>query len=95
MHTSLNRTRTLTVILAVGGGLALILFTHGARWWYAPLAAVGVVLAHLAILSGIVFAAGRVTRGRRATVAPPAATRASVIRTKARASCSTIRGSSS
>jgi ubiquinone/menaquinone biosynthesis C-methylase UbiE len=66
MHTSLNRTRTLTVILAVGGGLALILFTHGARWWYAPLAAVGVVLAHLAILSGIVFAAGRVTRGRGA-----------------------------
>jgi len=64
MHTSHNRTRTLLVILALCGGLSLILFTHGAWWWYAPLAGVMVVLLHVAILiGGTVFVA---TRGRGA-----------------------------
>lgn len=54
------------VILVLGGGLSLILYTHGVRWWYAPLGAVGVVLAHIAILGGIVFVSTRITRGRHA-----------------------------
>jgi ubiquinone/menaquinone biosynthesis C-methylase UbiE len=56
----------LMVVLALGGGLSLILYTHGAWWWYAPLAGVAVVLSHIAILGGIVFVATRVTRGQRA-----------------------------
>jgi ubiquinone/menaquinone biosynthesis C-methylase UbiE len=63
---SAHRARTLMVILVLGGGLSLILYTHAAWWWYAPLAVVGVVLAHIAILGGIVFVATRVTRGQRA-----------------------------
>jgi SAM-dependent methyltransferase len=61
-----HRARTLIVILVLGGGLSLILYTHRAWWWYAPLAVMGVVLAHMAILGGIVFVATRVTRKRRA-----------------------------
>jgi ubiquinone/menaquinone biosynthesis C-methylase UbiE len=63
---SAHRARTLIVILVLAGGLSLILYTHSAWWWYAPLAVVGVVLAHIAILGGIVFVATRVTRGQRA-----------------------------
>jgi ubiquinone/menaquinone biosynthesis C-methylase UbiE len=63
---SAQRARTLLVLLVLCGGLSLMLYTHRAWWWYAPLAVVGVVLAHLASLSGIVFVATRVTRGRRA-----------------------------
>jgi ubiquinone/menaquinone biosynthesis C-methylase UbiE len=63
------------VILALGGGLSLILYTHGTWWWYAPLAGAGVVLSHIALLGGIVFAAMRATRGRctygGATARPP------------------------
>ena len=66
MHTHHNRARTLLVLLALGGGLSLILSTHGAWWWYAPLAGVVVVLSHIAILGGLVFVATRATRGRRA-----------------------------
>jgi ubiquinone/menaquinone biosynthesis C-methylase UbiE len=72
MHTGQNRVRTLMVILALGGGLSLILYTHGAWWWYAPLAGVGVVLSHLAILGGIVFVATRAPRGRCASGATTA-----------------------
>jgi SAM-dependent methyltransferase len=63
---SAHRARTLMAILALGGGLSLILYAHGAGWWYAPLAVVGVVLAHMAILGAIVFVATRITRARRA-----------------------------
>jgi SAM-dependent methyltransferase len=49
-----------------GRAFALVLYTHGAWWWYAPFAVVGVVLAHLVMLGGIVFVATWVTRGRRA-----------------------------
>lgn len=63
---STHRARSLAVTMVLAGAFALILYTHGAWWWYAPLAVVGVVLAHMAILGGIVFVAARVTRGRRA-----------------------------
>jgi ubiquinone/menaquinone biosynthesis C-methylase UbiE len=63
---SAHRARTLIMILVLGGGLSLMLSTHSAWWWYAPLAVVGVVLAHIAMLGGILFVATRVTRGRRA-----------------------------
>jgi len=61
-----HRAGTLTVLLVLGGGFALILYTHSAWWWYAPLAVLALVLAHVAILGGIVFVARRVTRGRHA-----------------------------
>jgi len=51
-------------LLVMGGGFALILYIHGARWWYAPLAMVGIVLAHMTVLGGVVFAATRARRGR-------------------------------
>src|SRR5262249_46916848 len=46
------------------GGLALIFYFHSAPLWYA---APRVVLAHMAILGGIVFLATRVRHGRRAS----------------------------
>lgn len=61
-----HRIRNLTVALVLAGGFSLILYNHGAAWWYAPLAVFAVVLAHMAILSGIVFVATQVTRRRRA-----------------------------
>jgi ubiquinone/menaquinone biosynthesis C-methylase UbiE len=61
---SAPRARALIMLLVLGGGLSLMLSTHSAWWWYAPLAVVGGVLAHLALLGGIVFIATRVTRGR-------------------------------
>jgi ubiquinone/menaquinone biosynthesis C-methylase UbiE len=61
-----HRARGLAVTMVLAGAFALILYTHGAWWWYAPLAVVGVVVAHLLMLGGIVFVAARVTRGRRA-----------------------------
>ena len=63
---SAHRARTLMVILVLGGGLSLMLYTHGAWWWYAPLTVLAIVPAHMAILGAIVFVATRVTRGRRA-----------------------------
>ena len=63
-----HRVRNLTVmILVLGGGLSLILYVHGASWWYAPLAVSASVLAHhIAFFGGIAFIVKRVTRGRRA-----------------------------
>jgi ubiquinone/menaquinone biosynthesis C-methylase UbiE len=61
-----HRARRLPVTMALAGAFALILYTHGAWWWYAPVAVVGVVLAHLMVLGGSVFGATWVTRGRRA-----------------------------
>jgi ubiquinone/menaquinone biosynthesis C-methylase UbiE len=61
-----HRTRTLTVLLVLGGGFALILYTHGAWWWYTPLAVLALMLAHVTVLGGIVFVATLVTRRRRA-----------------------------
>jgi len=52
MHAHRNRPHALMVILALGGGLALILYIHGMRWWYAPLAVVVFVLSHVLILGG-------------------------------------------
>jgi ubiquinone/menaquinone biosynthesis C-methylase UbiE len=54
---SAQRARTLIVILILGAGLSLVLYTHGTWWWYAPAAVLAIVLAHMAILGGIVFAA--------------------------------------
>lgn len=62
-----KRSRSLAVTMVLGGGFSLILYNHGASWWYAPLAVPGVALAHMAILGGIVFIATRVTHGRRAS----------------------------
>jgi ubiquinone/menaquinone biosynthesis C-methylase UbiE len=61
-----HRARRLAVTMVLAGACALILYTHGAWWGYAPVAVVGVVLAHLAMLGGLVFGATRVIRGRRA-----------------------------
>jgi ubiquinone/menaquinone biosynthesis C-methylase UbiE len=51
-----QRARTLFVILVLGAGLSLMLYIHGAWWWYAPAAVLAIMLAHVAILGGIVFA---------------------------------------
>lgn len=67
---STHRARNLAVVMVLAGGIALIFYAHGAWWWYAPLAMVGVVLAHIAILGGIAFVGARVTRGRRAHSGP-------------------------
>ena len=63
---STHRARSLGVTIVLAGGFALILYTHGAWWWYVPLAVGAFVLAHIAILGAIVFVATRVSRGRRA-----------------------------
>ena len=65
-HWGSHATRLIVGMLLLGGGLSLILYNHGASWWYAPLAVLAVVLAHMVVFGGIVFAATRVTRGRRA-----------------------------
>jgi ubiquinone/menaquinone biosynthesis C-methylase UbiE len=61
-----HRALTLTVLLVLGGSFALILYTHGSSWWYAPLAAMALVLAHAAALGGIVFVTARLTGRLRA-----------------------------
>jgi ubiquinone/menaquinone biosynthesis C-methylase UbiE len=61
-----HRALTLTVLLVLGGSFALILYTHGSSWWYAPLAAMALVLAHAAALGGIAFVVARLTGRRRA-----------------------------
>ena len=61
-----NNHRALTVLLVLGGSFALILYTHGSPWWYAPLAAMALVIAHAAALGGILFVAARLTNRRRA-----------------------------
>lgn len=63
---SIHRARSITVTMVLAGGFALILYTHGAWWWYAPLAVVGVVVAHMAIFGVFICVATWVTRGRRA-----------------------------
>jgi ubiquinone/menaquinone biosynthesis C-methylase UbiE len=55
--------RTLFVILILGAGLSLMLYIHGAWWWYAPAAVLAIVLVHMAILGGIIFAATHVHGG--------------------------------
>jgi ubiquinone/menaquinone biosynthesis C-methylase UbiE len=61
---STHHARNLAVTMILAGAFALILFTHDTWWWYAPLALVGIVLVHIAILGGIVFVATRITRGK-------------------------------
>ncbi len=61
-----HRVRNLTAMLVLGGGFSLILYNHGAAWWYIPSAVSGVVLAHMAILGGFALIAARLTRTRRA-----------------------------
>jgi ubiquinone/menaquinone biosynthesis C-methylase UbiE len=51
------------VISVLGAGLSLILYIHGAWWWYAPAAVPAIVLVHMAILGGIVFVATRAHGG--------------------------------
>jgi len=54
-----HRAHHLLVMLVLSGGFSLILYTHGASWWYAPLA---IVLAHLVILGSIVFFVAQITQ---------------------------------
>jgi ubiquinone/menaquinone biosynthesis C-methylase UbiE len=61
-----HRARTLTGFLVASGGVTLILYSHGASWWYAPVAVAAVVLAHAAAFGGIVFVTARLTQRRRA-----------------------------
>lgn len=62
---SRHRARNLTVMLVLGGGISVILYYHGAEWWYGPLAVLAAVLAHMAILGGILLVAARLTRTYR------------------------------
>jgi ubiquinone/menaquinone biosynthesis C-methylase UbiE len=59
-----HRLGCFAAVLVLGGVLALILYLHGASWWFVPLAAPGVVLAHVAILGGIALTAARLGRRR-------------------------------
>jgi ubiquinone/menaquinone biosynthesis C-methylase UbiE len=59
-----HRVGFFAVMLVLGGVLALILYLHGASWWFAPLAAPGAVLAHVAIFGGIALIAARLGRRR-------------------------------
>jgi ubiquinone/menaquinone biosynthesis C-methylase UbiE len=61
-----HRARRLAVTMILAGAFALSLYSHGSWWGYVPVAVVGVVVAHLAMLGGLVSSATRVTRGRRA-----------------------------
>jgi ubiquinone/menaquinone biosynthesis C-methylase UbiE len=54
-----NSTLALMLVLSA---VALILYAHGVLWWYAPLALVGILLAHLAFAGAVLFV---VTKGRR------------------------------
>jgi ubiquinone/menaquinone biosynthesis C-methylase UbiE len=56
---------TLVIVLVVGLALALIFLLHGAVWWYAPLAFVGLVLAHVLVFGGLVFAARHSSGGHQ------------------------------
>lgn len=67
MHAHQHRFHALAVILALGGGASLVLYIHGVWWWYAPLAAAGLVLSHIVILGGSIFVAARAIRGRHAS----------------------------
>lgn len=59
------------MVLVLGVGFALILYSHGAAWWwYAPLVALALVLAHAAALGGIVFVGARLTRARHVLNGP-------------------------
>jgi len=62
-----HRAHALALAVILGGAAALMLYLHGASWWYAPLAVPGIVLAHVAILGGLFFTARRVTPGRFAS----------------------------
>lgn len=71
MHARHHQLHALAAVLALGGGLSLLLFLHGAWWWYAPLAGVGVVLSHVAMLGGgLVVAARRRHASRHAPQDP-------------------------
>jgi len=61
-----HRAGRLALVLVLGGGLALILYLHGASWWYGPLLVAVIVLAHLAVFGGIIFLSSPVLHGRRA-----------------------------
>ena len=61
---TLHRFRTIAVLLVLGCGISLILYVHGSSWWYAPLAALAIVPAHLVVLGGIVFVVTRFVGGR-------------------------------
>jgi SAM-dependent methyltransferase len=60
-----HRIHTPLVMAVLVGSVSLILYRHGASWWYLPLAVPAVVLAHIALLGGAVFIAAGVARVRR------------------------------
>lgn len=67
----------LFAVMLVLGGMALVFYSQGVLWWYAPLALLGVVLAHVAmvgshvaLLGAFVFLANKVRRGRRGSTHP-------------------------
>jgi ubiquinone/menaquinone biosynthesis C-methylase UbiE len=59
-----HRALAILLLLLLGGGLSLVLYLHGSGWWVAPLAVLGVVLAHLAVFGGAAFVVTRFVRGR-------------------------------
>lgn len=59
-----NRGYTVVVPIVLACGAAILLYTHGVWWWYAPLAMVGIIIAHIAVIGGLTFAAARANRMR-------------------------------
>jgi len=61
--TSLSRRlHRLLAMLVLGAGISLILYFHGAGLWYAPLALLAIVVAHVVVLGGFAWIAARVLR---------------------------------
>lgn len=61
-----SRHHRLALILVAGGGLSLILYAHGVSWWYGPLAALAIILAHVVVVGGVVLVGTRVIGGKNA-----------------------------
>jgi ubiquinone/menaquinone biosynthesis C-methylase UbiE len=58
------RLHLIAAATALGGGAALVLYVHGSAWWVAPLVALGVVLAHVAVFGGVAFVVTRFVGAR-------------------------------
>lgn len=52
----------LLIVLLIGGALTLVLYNHGADWWYAPLAVLGIVFGHLFVPAVIIAIARHIAR---------------------------------
>lgn len=60
-----KRGHTVIVTLVIAVAVAILLYAHGSAWWYAPLALVGIIVAHIVIFGGLTFALTRAGRLQR------------------------------